>query len=129
MASQVPNNTYTSGQGQTQMRRNDILNQPSDIHNQDQGHSFLQETGTQVKHMAQGAADAGIGAAQGAVNIARGAAIGAANMAYGATDAVKHTLGLDSSDTTTTTTTGTTNNATSNTTSLGSTTYPTNPRI
>ncbi|CAI9773642.1 unnamed protein product [Fraxinus pennsylvanica] len=83
-----------------QMRR-DGLNQPCDIHNQGQGTNFLQDTGTQVKNMAQGAADIGKGAAQGAVNLAREAAAGAANMTSGAADAVKNTLGMNSADNTT----------------------------
>ncbi|KAL3528843.1 hypothetical protein ACH5RR_008165 [Cinchona calisaya] len=98
MAGQGPHNPtsgYSSGPvpGQAQMRRSDLVDQPS--HNQDHESSFLQETGTQMKNMAQGAAEIGKGAALGAVNMARGAAIGAANIAHGAADAVKHTLGMD----------------------------------
>ncbi|CAI9767216.1 unnamed protein product [Fraxinus pennsylvanica] len=105
MASQGPNNTHNAAQipGQAQMRSDDLLNQPSDIHNQGQGTNILQDTGTQVKNVAQGAVDIGKGAAQGAVNLARGAAAGAANMASGAADAVKNTLGMNPADKTGTT--------------------------
>ncbi|WMV21845.1 hypothetical protein MTR67_015230 [Solanum verrucosum] len=111
MANRGSDNFHSSIQvpGQAQMRREDLLNQPSDIHNQSQATNLLQEvttisiklknrihcefyycfqTGTQVKNMAQGAAGS-------AVNIARGAATGAANMAQGAADAVKNTLGMN----------------------------------
>ncbi|XP_059312376.1 uncharacterized protein LOC132598664 [Lycium barbarum] len=90
MASHGNDNLFSSNQvpGQTQMRRDG-----SDAPNQGQG--FLQETGTQVKNMAQGAADMGKGAAQGAVSVARGAALGAANIAQGAADAVKNTVGTN----------------------------------
>ncbi|XP_016514338.1 uncharacterized protein LOC107831122 [Nicotiana tabacum] len=93
MASHGNDNLYSSGAqapGQAQMRR-DGSNAPSE----GQGHNFLQETGTQVKNMAQGAADIGKGAAQGAVSMACGAALGAANMAQGAADAVKNTVGTN----------------------------------
>ncbi|TMW82766.1 hypothetical protein EJD97_004988 [Solanum chilense] len=90
MAHQGSDNFHSSIQvpGQAQMRREDLLNQPSDIHNQSQSPNLLQETGTQVKNMAQGAAGS-------AVNMARGAATGAANMAHNAADAVKNTLGMN----------------------------------
>ncbi|KAL2463100.1 uncharacterized protein Fot_54337 [Forsythia ovata] len=105
MASQGPNNTHNAAHvpGQAQIRRDDLLNQPSDIHNQGQGTNYLEDTGMQVKNMAQGAADIGKGAAQGAVNLARGAAAGAANMAHGAAGAVKNTLGMNPADNTATT--------------------------
>ncbi|GFP99700.1 hypothetical protein PHJA_002114100 [Phtheirospermum japonicum] len=75
------------------MRRewDDTLNPPSNVHSQGQ----RKKTGTQVKNMAQGAADVGKGAAQGAVSLARGAAAGAANIAQGAADAVKNTIGIN----------------------------------
>ncbi|KAL2539292.1 Uncharacterized protein Adt_00270 [Abeliophyllum distichum] len=111
MASQGPNNTHNAAivPGQAQMRRDDLLNQQSDIHNQGQGTNYLGDTGMQVKNMAQGAADIGKGAAQGAadigkgaaqgaVNLARGAAAGASNMAHGAAGAVKNTLGMNPAD-------------------------------
>ncbi|KAK4375450.1 hypothetical protein RND71_006127 [Anisodus tanguticus] len=93
MASHGNDNLFSSNQvpGQAQMRRDG--SDGSDIHNQNQG--FLQETGTQVKNMAQGAADIGKGAAQGAVSVVRGAALGAANIAQGAADAVKNTVGTN----------------------------------
>ncbi|CAN4100207.1 unnamed protein product [Withania somnifera] len=69
--------------GQAQVRRD----------GQSQEHNFLQETGTQVQKIAQGAADIGKGAAQATVSVARGAALGAANIAQGAADAVKNTVG------------------------------------
>ncbi|OIT02797.1 PREDICTED: uncharacterized protein LOC109227427 [Nicotiana attenuata] len=93
MASHGNDNLYNSGAqapGQAQIRRDDS-NAPSE----GQAHNFLQETGTQVKNMAQGAADVGKGAAQGAVSMARGAALGAANIAQGAADAVKNTVGTN----------------------------------
>ncbi|KAG5602051.1 hypothetical protein H5410_033421 [Solanum commersonii] len=90
MASHGNDNLFNSSQNQ--IRRD----APSDIHNQNQG--FLQETGNQVKNMAQGAADIGKGAAQGAVSVARGAALGAANIAQGAADAVKNTVGGANND-------------------------------
>ncbi|XP_027167910.1 late embryogenesis abundant protein 29-like [Coffea eugenioides] len=88
-----PTTGYTPAQvpGQAQMRRNDQVDQP----NQDYATNFLQETGSHLKDVAQGAADAGKGAVLGAASMARGAAAGAANIAHGAADAVKHTLGLD----------------------------------
>ncbi|XP_073024106.1 uncharacterized protein [Primulina eburnea] len=94
-----PTNTSYTGQaaGQPQLRRDDLINQPSNLQNQGQP-NFLQETGTQVKNMAQGAAEIGKGAAQGAVNLAMGAAIGAANVAQGAAGAVKNTLGINNPD-------------------------------
>ncbi|CAA2996978.1 Hypothetical predicted protein [Olea europaea subsp. europaea] len=82
------------------MRRDDLLNQPSDIHNQGQGTNFLKDVILQVKNMAQGATDIGKGAAQGAMNLARGTATGAANIAFGATDAMKNTLGMNPADNT-----------------------------
>ncbi|XP_075521612.1 uncharacterized protein LOC142554823 [Primulina tabacum] len=87
-----PTNTGYTGQaaGQPQLRRDDLVNQPSNLQNQGQP-NFLQETGTQVKNMAQGAAEIG----KGAVNLAMGAAIGAANVAQGAAGAVKNTLGIN----------------------------------
>ncbi|XP_055828644.1 uncharacterized protein LOC129896716 [Solanum dulcamara] len=92
MAYQGSDNLHSSIQvpGQAQMRREELLNQPSDIHNPSQGQAtnLLQETGTQVKNMAQGAAGS-------AVNMARGVATGAAHMAQGAADAVKNTLGMN----------------------------------
>merc|ERR1712034_51350 len=117
MASQGPNNPSNAGQGQ--MWRDDLLNQQSTIQNQDQSANFLQETGTQVKNMAQGAADIGKGAVEGAVSIARGAALGAANMAQGAADAVKNTLETDNNTNTTSGRPGTTADA-----SLGAGNYP-----
>ncbi|KAI3469979.1 hypothetical protein Pfo_026642 [Paulownia fortunei] len=117
------NNPYNAGQdmSQAQMRRNEYVNQPSDIHNQGQATNFFQETGTQAKNMAQSA-----------VNIAQGAAVGAANMAHGAADTVKNTLGMNAPDDTTTIT-GTTMNHPSSTTGMGGSTYqsttnyPSNP--
>ncbi|XP_022843647.1 uncharacterized protein LOC111367120 [Olea europaea var. sylvestris] len=82
------------------MRRDDLLNQPCDIHNQGQGTNFLKDTRLQVKNMAQGATDIGKGAAQGAINLARGTATGAANIAFGAADAMKNTLGMNPADNT-----------------------------
>ncbi|KAF3669200.1 hypothetical protein BC332_27591 [Capsicum chinense] len=103
MANQGSDNLYSSINvpGQAQMRREDLLNQPSNIHNPSQGQAtnLFQETGTQVKNMAQGAAGS-------AVNMARGAASGAANMAQGAADAVKNTLGMNPPHNTTDTTDG-----------------------
>ncbi|MCD7459810.1 hypothetical protein HAX54_042025 [Datura stramonium] len=101
MASHDNDNLLSSNQlpGQSQMRR-DGSDAPSDIHNQGQAHNFLQETGTQVKNMAQGAADIGKGAAQGAVSVARGAALGAANIAQGAADVIKNTVGGANNNTT-----------------------------
>ncbi|KAL6537595.1 hypothetical protein OROMI_026129 [Orobanche minor] len=91
--------------GQAQMKRewDDMLKPPSDVHSQSQGQTtnFLQETGTQIKNMAQGAADVGKGAAQGAVTLARGAAVGAANIAQGAAGAVKNTIGINNPNDTT----------------------------
>lgn len=52
------------------------------------------KAGTQVKNMAQGAADIG----KGAVSVARGAALGAANIGQGAADAVKNTVGGANND-------------------------------
>ncbi|KAL3511863.1 hypothetical protein ACH5RR_024580 [Cinchona calisaya] len=98
MASQGPHNTSGYSSGQAQMRRNDLVNEDHET-------NFLQETGTQVKNVAQGAAEIGKGAALGAVSMAKGAAIGAANMAQGAADVVKQTFGMDNNTTTTTTTT------------------------
>ncbi|KAL6495872.1 hypothetical protein OROGR_030435 [Orobanche gracilis] len=94
---------HSSGKvpGQAQMIRewDDMLKPPSDVHSQSQGRgetiNFLQETGTQIKNMAQGAADVGKGATQGAVTLARGAAVGAANIAQGAADAIKNTIGIN----------------------------------
>ncbi|KAL6578948.1 hypothetical protein OROMI_009164 [Orobanche minor] len=60
---------------------------------------FPSRTGTQIKKMAQGAADVGKGAAQGAVTFARGAAAGAANIAQGSADAVKNTIGINNQTT------------------------------
>ncbi|XP_073290694.1 uncharacterized protein [Primulina huaijiensis] len=100
MANQGPTNTGYTGHaaaGQPQLRRDDLINQPSNLQNQGQS-NFLQETGTQVKNMAQGAAEIGKGAAQGAVNLAKGAALGAANIAQGAAGAVKNTLGINTPD-------------------------------
>ncbi|XP_004241705.1 uncharacterized protein [Solanum lycopersicum] len=91
MANHGNDNLFSSGQNQ--MRRD----APSDINNQNNP-GFLQETGNQVKNMAQGAADVGKGAAQGAVSVARGAALGAANIAQGAADAVKNTVGGANND-------------------------------
>ncbi|CAI9766085.1 unnamed protein product [Fraxinus pennsylvanica] len=143
MASQGPNNP--SNAGQPQAWKNDMLNQQSDSQNQDHSTNFLQETGTQVKNMAQGAADIGKGAV---VSIARGAALGAANVAQGAADVVKNTVGSANNATTNTNTAsgcpgsttdtslGSDNNATTNTntasgcpgtttdTSLGTGNYP-----
>ncbi|RAL41333.1 hypothetical protein DM860_010127 [Cuscuta australis] len=88
MASQ---NNSLQAPGQAQMRReanNSLVDQPSNVHAAGQT-NFLQETGENVKTMAQGAADIGKGAISGAVNIARGAA----NVAQGAADAVKNTFG------------------------------------
>ncbi|GAA0172563.1 hypothetical protein LIER_26366 [Lithospermum erythrorhizon] len=59
---------------------------------------LIMKTGSQVKNMAQGAAEIGKGAAQSAVNIARGAATGAAHIAQGAADAVKNTIGANNPD-------------------------------
>ncbi|KAK4735626.1 hypothetical protein R3W88_009887 [Solanum pinnatisectum] len=135
MANQGSDNFHSSIQvpGQAQMRREDLLNQPSDIHNQSQSQAtnLLQETGTQVKNMAQGAAGS-------AVNIARGAATGAANMAQGAADAVKNTLGMNPPHNTSNTSSGNYLNQpgtinfdddfpTSTTTLPGNTNYPINP--
>ncbi|KAL3639710.1 hypothetical protein CASFOL_014678 [Castilleja foliolosa] len=97
MASQGP---YASGKvpGQAQMRREcDETLPQSNVHSQGQAQAtnFLEETGTQVKNMAQGAADVSKGAALGAVSLARGAASGAANIAQGAADAVKNTMGIN----------------------------------
>ncbi|XP_027124537.1 uncharacterized protein [Coffea arabica] len=98
-----PTTGYTSAPvpGQAQMRRNDQVDQPSHVQpNQDYATNFLQETGSHLKDVAQGAADAGKGAVLGAASMARGAAAGAANIAHGAADAVKHTLGLGAADNT-----------------------------
>ncbi|CAN4088481.1 unnamed protein product [Withania somnifera] len=86
MANQGSDNLHSNIHvpGQAQMRREDSVNQPSDIHST----SFFQETGTQVKNIAQGAAGS-------AVNMARGAATGTAHMVQGAADAVKNTLGMN----------------------------------
>ncbi|KAL2555001.1 uncharacterized protein Fot_08620 [Forsythia ovata] len=124
MASQDPNNPSNARQGQ--IWRDDMLNQQSNTQNQDQSTNFLQETGTQVKNIAQGAADVGKGAVQGAVSIARGTALGAANIAQGAADAVKNTIGPDNTNATTNTNTNTTSGRPGTTTaaSLGGGNYP-----
>ncbi|MCD9560383.1 hypothetical protein HAX54_019009 [Datura stramonium] len=108
MANQGSDNFHSSIHvpGQAQMIREDWSNQPSDTHSQSQGHSILQETGTQVKNIAQGAAGMAQEAAGSAVNMARGAATGAAHMAQGAADAVKNTLGMNHPHNTTETTAG-----------------------
>lgn len=80
------------------------------------------KTGTNVKNMAQGAADIGKGAVQGAVSIARGAALGAANVAQGAADVVKNTLGSDNNSTNTNAASG--RPGTTADTSLGAGNYP-----
>ncbi|CAA0824432.1 Unknown protein [Striga hermonthica] len=59
----------------------------SSIHSQSQTTNFLEETGSQVKNMAYGAAEVGKGAAQGAINLARGAA-----------DAVKNSIGINNNN-------------------------------
>ncbi|XP_016470991.2 uncharacterized protein LOC107793208 [Nicotiana tabacum] len=136
MASQGRDNLHSIQiPGQAQMRREDMVNQPSDIHNQGQTTNLLQETGTKVKNIAHGAADMAQGAAGSAVNMARGAATGAANMAHGAAGAVKNTLGInpDSHNTTDTATGGNYfnhpgsinyNDANTNTSVPGDTNYP-----
>ncbi|XP_059315848.1 uncharacterized protein LOC132066573 [Lycium ferocissimum] len=80
------NSFYNSGKipGQAQIRRDDSTDQG-------QATNLIQETGTQVKNMAQGAA-------QGAVNVAHGAA----NMAQNTAEAVKNTLGMNDPSTATT---------------------------
>ncbi|CAA0817748.1 Unknown protein [Striga hermonthica] len=59
--------------GQAQMRRewSEMQTPASSIHSQGQATNFLEETGSQVKNMAYGAAEVGKGAAQGAINLAR----------------------------------------------------------
>ncbi|GAA0147309.1 hypothetical protein Leryth_023654 [Lithospermum erythrorhizon] len=98
MANRTPNTGFNAAHspspGQGQLRREDLANQPSDVHtNQNQG--FLQDTGTQMGNMVQGAADIGKGAAATVVSVARGTALGAANIAEGAAHAVKNTIGTE----------------------------------
>ncbi|KAH6770179.1 hypothetical protein C2S52_014982 [Perilla frutescens var. hirtella] len=84
-----PSDIHNQGQATNflqEMRRNDLVDQPSDIHNQAQT-NFLQESGAQAKNVAQNA-----------VGMAKGAAVGAASMAQGAAAAVKNTLGMNASD-------------------------------
>ncbi|XP_057766344.1 uncharacterized protein LOC131006321 [Salvia miltiorrhiza] len=85
-----PGNTYNAEQdtNQAQMRRRDLVDQPSDIHSQGQATKLLQESGAQAKD-----------AAHTAVNMAKGAAVGAANMAQGAAEVVKNTLGMNTNTT------------------------------
>ncbi|XP_011091441.1 repressed By RIM101 protein 1 [Sesamum indicum] len=114
-----PHNEAEQAMSQGQMRRDEEMNQQSDMQNQGHATNFLQETGTQAKNIAQGAvnivwgaavgaANMAQGAAQGAATMAQGAAQGATTMAQGATDTVKNTLGMNSSDTTTSSTGGST---------------------
>ncbi|KZV26107.1 hypothetical protein F511_06033 [Dorcoceras hygrometricum] len=124
MANQGTNTGYTGHSAdQPQLRRDDLTNQPSNLHNQAQS-NFLQETGTQVMSMAQGAAEIGKGAAQGAVNLAKGAALGAANIAQGAAGAVKNTLGINTPDPSGTACTADTNLPADIDTEIGGSTNP-----
>ncbi|KAL1542983.1 hypothetical protein AAHA92_20011 [Salvia divinorum] len=81
-----PSSAYDAEHGtdQTQLRKRDLVDQPSDIHSQGQATNFLQDSGAQAKD-----------AAQTALNMAKGAAVGAANMAQGAAEVVKNTLGMN----------------------------------
>ncbi|KAL8522323.1 hypothetical protein ACS0TY_012461 [Phlomoides rotata] len=91
MASQRPNNA-----GQSQITRDNMLNEPSDIHSQGQAQqtNFLQETGTHIGNMGHGVTEIGKGAFLGAATLASGAASGASSVALGAADAIKNTFGL-----------------------------------